>query len=428
LRWYRKAALLYNMTKRVILVASKTGYQVREFYAAAERVGVELALATDRCHVLDDPWADRATPIDFAAPSAGIDALKARGPFEGIVAVGDQPAEVAALAAQSLGLRFHPPEATRAAHDKFLTRERFRAAGLSVPEYALLDPGQALPAWRYPCVVKPLHLSASRGVIRADSRSELAEACARIRRFLGDEPLLVEDFIPGREFALEGVVTKGKLQTLALFDKPDPLDGPFFEESIYTTPSREPAAVQQAIVAAAQRAIAAMGFTDGPVHAEMRVSGTQLREKSGPAPSVWMLEAAARPIGGLCARVLRFTLPEMELPQMGLEDLLLRHALGQDVSEGRLADGAHGVMMIPVPEAGVYTDAKGLEQARETADIESVEITAKQGQYLEPLPEGGSYLGFLFARAGSAEAVACALRQARACLHFHIVQALPIVR
>jgi ATP-grasp domain/L-amino acid ligase C-terminal domain 2/ATP-grasp N-terminal domain len=419
------------MTKRVILVASKTGYQVREFYAAAERAGVDLVLATDRCHVLDDPWADRATPIDFAAPSAGIDALKARGPFEAILAVGDQPAEVAALAAESLGLRFHRPEAARAAHDKFLTRERFRAAGLNVPEYSLLDPGVPLPEKRYPCVVKPLHLSASRGVIRADSASGLAAACARIRRFLGDVPLLAEDFIPGREFALEGLVTRGKLQTLALFDKPDPLNGPFFEESIYTTPSREPASVQQAIITAVGRAVAALGFTDGPVHAEMRVNCGPERKTAPDAGdvSVWMLEAAARPIGGLCARVLRFALPEAGLrPEIGLEDLLLRHALGQDVSAARLAAGGHGVMMIPVPRAGVYTGVEGLERARETADIESVEITAKEGQYLEPLPEGDSYLGFAFARAASAEAVETALRRANASLRFQIVRALPVVR
>ena len=424
---------------KVLLVASKTGYQVREFYGAAERLGVELTLVTDRCHVLEDPWGDQAAAVQFEQPDAGIEALDARGPFDGIVAVGDKPAGVAAEIAKRFNLRFHSAEAVRAASDKYLTRELFRMAGMNVPAYSLVYSASAA---RYPCVLKPLHLSASRGVIRANGPQEFAEAYARIRKMVGDEPVLVEDFIPGREFALEGIVTEGQLQTLAIFDKPDPLDGPFFEETIYVTPTREPAEVRCAIETAAQSAVAALGLTHGPVHAEMRVNGQ----------GVWMLEAAARPIGGLCSRVLRFeggADPQVRSrlpgrpprdggvprgpggpPHLGvsLEELLLQHALGQDVSAARLAPGAHGVMMIPIPGAGIYSGVDGVEQASETADIEAVEITAKQGQYLEPLPEGQSYLGFLFARAQSQERVEHALRRAHACLRFRMSQALPVVR
>src|SRR5215472_4214921 len=266
------------MKKRVLLVAAKTGYQVREFHGAAERLGMELTLATDRCHVLDDPWADRATPVQFADPAAGIEALEERGPFDGVVAVGDQPAFVAAEAAVRLGLRFHPPAAVRAASDKFHTRERFRAAGLPVPDF-VLD-----PPWprRYPCVLKPLNLSASRGVIRANNDQEFEEAAARIRKMTGGAQILVEDFIPGREFALEGIVTSGKLKTLALFDKPDPLDGPFFEETIYLTPSRETAETQLGNEAASQGAVTALSVTDRPAQAATQVN----------SQGVWMLEAA----------------------------------------------------------------------------------------------------------------------------------------
>ncbi len=224
--------------------------------------------------------------------------------------------------------------------------------------------------------------------------------------------LLAEEFIPGREFALEGIVTDGNLQTLAIFDKPDPLDGPFFEETIYTTPSREPQAIQCAIKEAVQQAVAALGLTFGPVHAEMRVN----------VRGVWMLEAAPRPIGGLCSRVLRFE------RGLGLEDVLLYQALGENVSELSLAPGAHGVMMIPIPARGNYCGVDGLERVREIADVESVEITAKQGQLFEPLPEGASYLGFLFARAPGIHAVETALRRAYECLHFHVNPALPVSR
>ncbi len=402
---------------RILLVAAKTGYQVREFFGAAERLGIDLVLATDRCHILEDPWGDRATPLRFETvpEDRDIESLRARGPFCGVLAVGDRPAFLAAYVAERLGIAFHPSAAVTAANDKYRTRERFRVVGLNVPHYDLLPPGQ-LPAWKCPCMLKPLHFSASRGVIRADTPEEFVVAEARIRKMIpADEPILVEDFIPGREFALEGLVTGGKLQTLAIFEKPDPLDGPFFEETIYVTPSRESAVVRRSIEEAAQVAIAALGLRFGPVHAEMRVN----------SQGVWMLEAAARPIGGLCSRVLRFS--DGTGDDAGLEEILLRRALGQDVSAVRLAPGAHGVMMLPIPRAGVFSGAEGVDQARAVNGIEAVEITAKEGQFLQPLPEGASYLGFLFARSGDANRVEEALRQAHACLHFRLDQALPVV-
>jgi hypothetical protein len=232
-----------------------------------------------------------------------------------------------------------------------------------------------------------------------------------------DGDLLIEDYIPGREFALEGVVTSGRLQTLALFDKPDPLEGPFFEETIYVTPSREPdrepSDVQQRIRDTAQAAVTALGFTGGPVHAEMRVNDR----------GVWILEVAARPIGGLCARILRFG------PPYGtLEQLLLRHALGEDVSKATLAPGSHGVMMIPIPHGGVYRGVEGLENARKVPGIEDIVITAKEGQELLPLPEGSTYLGFLFLRAPSDDLVLDGLREVHGRLKFVLSAALPVVK
>jgi glutathione synthase/RimK-type ligase-like ATP-grasp enzyme len=410
----RKSRL--NM-KRVLLVASTTGYQVREFAEAARALDVELVLATDRCHILENPWGDNAAPVRFEDPEAGIDALASRGPFDGILAVGDQPACVAAQAAKRLQLRFHPAEAARAAANKLLSRERFRAAGMLVPEFRRMSLADAhITNVRYPCVLKPLDSSASRGVIRANNREEFASAAARIARMQAhgqEKDLIVEDYIPGREFALEGVITAGKLQTLAIFDKPDPLEGPYFEETIYLTPSREPLNVQQGIRETAQAAVTALGLTDGPVHAEMRVNDR----------GVWILEAAARPIGGLCARVLRF-----DAPHFALERLLLRHALGEDVSSAALAPGSHGVMMIPIPHAGVYRGVQGLEEARLVPGVEDIVITAKEGQEMLPLPEGSAYLGFLFLRGPSHGVVLDGLREAYRYLRFILSTPLPVVK
>jgi formate-dependent phosphoribosylglycinamide formyltransferase (GAR transformylase) len=399
--------------KRVLLVAATTGYQVREFAEAARALDVELVLATDRCHILENPWGDDAAPVRFEDPEPGIEALVSRGPFDGILAVGDRPAWVAAQAAERMGLRFHPAVSARAAANKLLARERFRASGMLLPEFRRMRlADQPVANIHFPCVLKPLDSSASRGVIRANNQEEFRAAAERIAKMQSGD-LIVEDYIPGREFALEGIVTAGTLQTLALFDKPDPLEGPYFEETIYITPSRQPEGLQRQIRETAQAAVTALGLTDGPVHAEMRVN----------EHGVWILEAAARPIGGLCARVLRFAAPFLTL-----EQLLLRHALGEDVSSATLAPGSHGVMMIPIPHAGIYRGVRGLDNARQVPGVEDIVITAKEGQEMLPLPEGSAYLGFLFFRGASADTVEKGLREAHQRLDFFLAAALPVVK
>lgn len=371
--------------------------------------------------MLDDPWGDQAIPLRFEDPRSAAEALAAETDAAGIVALGDQPAYIASLAAKRLGIRYNSPDSVAAARNKFIARERFRRAGLLVPEFRLLrlqqSPDRTAERTRYPCVLKPLALSASRGVIRANNPGEFVAAFHRIKALLAhpdiarlhddqDRFLQVESFIEGREFALEGILSEGRLRVLAIFDKPDPLNGPYFEETIYVTPSREARATQDAIIHATESAIQALGLAHGPIHAEMRVNRR----------GVWMLEVAARPIGGLCARVLP-----------GLEQMILRHAAGDDPGSLAMPTPAAGVMMIPIPREGIYAGVAGVESSRSQPGIEDVIITAKEGQKLVPLPEGSSYLGFIFARAGTPEAAEVALRKAHAQLQFEITTALTVV-
>jgi biotin carboxylase len=412
---------------RVLLVAATTGYQTRAFASAARGLGFDLVLATDRCHVLEDPWGDQAIPVRFEDSFSSRDVLVAEGPFDAVVAVADRPTLIAALTAESLGIPYNSPATVSCCRDKYLARKRFQAAGLSVPNFFRVpvneNPAEAAQGAQFPCVLKPLGLSASRGVIRANDAREFVEAFERIHAILESSDVLihreehnrfiqVESFIEGREFALEGLVTGGRLQVLAIFDKPDPLDGPFFEETIYVTPSRESAEAQEMLIQAASRAVNALGLTLGPVHIELRLNGE----------GAWVLEVAARPIGGLCARALRFD------RGMPLEELILRHAVGEDVSTAKVSDRASGVMMIPIPKGGVYEGVEGVEKASAIECVEEVVITAKEGQKILPLPEGASYLGFIFARGDSASQVERALRAAHSALKFRIATALPVMR
>ncbi len=421
--------------KRLLILATTTGYQTRAFGEAAGRVGAELVFATDRCHLIEDPWQDGAVAIRFhdedASVAAIVRASEAR-PLDGLIAVGDRPTVIAARVAEALGLPWHPPAAAAVARNKQLTRERLRDAGLPVPWFVAipLHSGTAnldFPR-SFPCVVKPTALSGSRGVMRADDERGFRAAVDRLQALLrspdvraeradAHDVVLVEGFIPGREFALEGILDRGELRVLALFDKPDPLDGPFFEETIYVTPSRAADADQRAIVDAVARASRAIGLRHGPVHAECRVN----------AAGVFVLEVAARPIGGLCAQALRFGRAPTIGPPIAFEELLLRHAVGEPLGQWQREHQASGVMMIPIPRRGIYRGVDGVEAARAVVDVHDVRITAKADQLLVPLPEGASYLGFIFARAESPGAVDRALRAAHAELRFTIDTELPVL-
>jgi biotin carboxylase len=407
---------------RVLLLSTTTGYQLRSFDDAARRLGIELIFATDRCHELEDPWRDRAIPIRFHRPDESLEAIASharQAPLEGILSVGDRPVLLAARAAERLGLPGHPPHAAAASSNKRETRARFARA---VPLGANPGAAAADPRLRFPCVLKPLGLSGSRGVIRADSPAQFVEAFERIARLLRrldvraartglEDDVLVEGFVPGHEFAIDGVMTAGALQPFAIFDKPDPLNGPFFEETIYVTPSTLGGLTQVHLLAIVETAAKALGLWHGPIHAECRI---------GP-DGVVPLEIAARPIGGLCSKALRFE------GGASLEEVLLRHAIGQDVSRYARESAASAVMMIPIPKRGMLKRVEGEEGARRVPGIEDIRISAKIDQLLEPLPEAGSYLGFIFARAPSAREAEALVREAHAQLRFVIDPEIPVI-
>ena len=410
---------------RVLLCATTTGYQTRMFDEAASRLGVDLVLATDRCDRLDDPWRDRALPVRFhdEAPScAAVLRALAGTRLDGVLAVGDRPVVIAALVAEARRLPWHSVAGARVCRDKRQFRHRQREAGLPAPWFTTVPVGHVAPPHgvRYPCVVKPLVLSGSRGVMRADDAAGLREALARVSALLAspdvremrDEAagaIQVEDYIDGDEFAVEGVMDRGRLHVLAIFDKPDPLTGPYFEETVYLTPTARTDANALAIIPDVTKAAHAAGLWHGPVHAECRVS------VSG---QVVVLEVAARPIGGLCARTLVFDGPEGA--GVPLEQVLLSQAAGLATPRWRLARAAVGVMMMPIPRSGVLRGVAGEDEARAVPLVTGVVVTAKVDQRLVALPEGASYLGFIFAEGTHSAAVHGALREAHGRLAFQI--------
>jgi biotin carboxylase len=406
---------------RLLLLLPTTTYRTKAFIDAALALGVDLVCATEEPSTLEERASEHLVTLDFADPHAcaeKIAEIQGARPFAAVVAVDDLTTVAAAAIGETLGLRANSVAAASAARNKHEMRHLLAEAGVPVPRFRLVsleqDPTMLAFHSMYPCVLKPLTLSASRGVIRANDEGEFVTAFLRIAKLLarddvdvegdGARYLLVEEFIAGTEVALEGLLVDGRLETLALFDKPDPLDGPFFEETIYVTPSVLPDEVQARITAVTQNACAALGLTNGSVHAELRVN------ERGP----WVLEIAARSIGGLCSRTLRFG------TGMTLEEIILRHALGWPIASLVRERAAAGVMMIPISKAGKLTSVRGVDDAERVAGVEDVAITMHVGQELEPLPEGFQYLGFIFARGETPEIVERALRDAHKRLDFVI--------
>jgi len=410
--------------KRIILLMSPASYRGGAFLSAAKRLHLEVVVGIDLPETLAEYW-HVPLGVDFADPQASVQTIveyAKEHPITAILSVDDGASELAALASAALGLAHNSPRAAEAARDKLLMRTLMSKGGAPCPIFRPFplgdDPARVAEQVTYPCVVKPLRLSGSRGVIRANDRMEFVTAFNRLKRLLLSEgyaeqdSILVEDFIPGFEVAIEGILTHGQLKVLALFDKPDPLDGPFFEETIYVTPSRLPADVQENIAKCVTIAAASLELREGPVHAELRVN------EQGP----WMLEIAGRSIGGLCSTILEFG------AGMCLEELILRQAIGEEITSIEREERASAVMMIPIPAAGMLRAVDEVEEALAVPLITGVEITAKLRHVLVPLPEGTSYLGFIFARGNSPAEVEAAIRRAYALLKFDIRREIPVLK
>ena len=408
--------------QRVLLLVPGSTYRAPDFMQAAERLGVDVVVGSEQPLPLAGvaPGGSLVLPLSRPDDAAHrIASFAAEQRLDAIVAVDDGGTLVAAEASELLGLPHNPLSAVAATRNKSLFRERLIDSGIPSPDFRVVsvdDEARAVAAEiEFPCVLKPLSLSGSRGVIRADDPVQFVSAFERVRLLLADPEIaaecgddatkiIVEGYIPGIEVAVEGMLDGGQLQVLAIFDKPDPLVGPFFEETIYLTPSRLSEAEQRSLVAQTQRTARALGLRDGPLHAELRLN----------EEGVWPVDVAARSIGGLCSRVLTFG------TGLSLEELILAHAIGASLARAERERVAAGVMMIPIPHAGTLRAVAGLERARGVPGIDEVTITMRTGQRVVPLPEGSEYLGFIFARGAQPADAEAALRTAHGLLAFDI--------
>jgi biotin carboxylase len=410
--------------RRVLLFAPYLSYRIAAYQQAASVIGVDLTLASNARMAATDvrfPGIDLGADRDTAIARV-LDAARST-PFDGVISTDDLMVELASTVAATLQIGHNPPMAARFSRRKDLARQRQREAGLPIPNFRLIDLEQPLGTagtspFSWPSVIKPLAWSGSRGVMRVDSEAHFLECAARLKAMLAAQPpademershALLEEFVPGMEVAVEALLRDGELIPLAVFDKPDPLDGPFFEETYYVTPSRLPVTTLDRLHDVVAGVCKAYGLTTGPVHAELRVDGD----------NVWLVEVAARTIGGDCARLLRFG------SGYGLEELVLANAVGRQLNTDA-AEPAGGVLMIPTRQAGVLRRVEGVTAASRVPLIDEVTLSVNSGYELTPLPEGSSYLGFIFARGPDARSVESALREAHDCLRVVIAPKLDV--
>lgn len=405
------------MNEQVILVVPPHSYRTEAYLSSAQKLGLEVLCAMDPSYGVPDE-VENYFPIAIDQPAHSAAALvdyAQTAPIRAVVSIDDGGGEIAALTSEALGLPYNPIHAIEAANNKHFMRVLLDRANVSSPQYSLHriceNPFQISQTLRYPVVLKPLYLSGSRGVIRADDAREFIAAFGRVSRLLmepgtGPDPksLLIEQYIPGFEVSLEGVLADNKLLVLGVYDKPDPLEGPYFEETMFITPSRLPHDVQQKIVKCAEQALEAVGLRVGPVQVEIRVND------QGP----WIVELAARTMGGHCSRALPFK------GALTLEELVLSQAAGLDITQFTPAPGAHGVMMIPIPGEGIYRGVRGVNDAEKVPGISGVMITIPVDSMVRPLPEGDKYVGFIFANGDTPDTVEKALRDAHSRLEFNL--------
>ena len=417
--WYNTSAMKKS---RILLLIPTTSYRAKAFIEAADKLTVEIVVGSDKKQILSEFASGKSLLLDFTQPEKSTESIVAFAklyPLNAVIPTDDETTIVAAMASKTLLLPHNPMDAVVATRNKHDFRQLLSQGEFPTPHFELFsiddDPKRIATRIEFPCVLKPLSLSASRGVIRTDDPKQFVAAFRRITAILhqpdaiarGKEEarhLLVEEYIPGKEVVLEGILYHGKLKVLALFDKPDPLEGPYFEETIYVTPSRLPHAVQDEIKTQMVRVVERIGLKEGPIHAEFRVNEN----------GIWPLEVAARSIGGHCSQALRFE------TGLSLEELILRHALRVKVESIEREKNASGVMMIPIPHRGILKEVRGLEKARGVPSIEEIKISIKGGQPVVPLPEGSKYLGFIFARHETPEGVEKALRATHRRLEFVI--------
>lgn len=411
----RSSPAFSGLRDRVLVIAPHGSYRTASFIKAANQLGVDVLIASQGEHSIVSDYV-KGLHIDFQEKEQSIEIILSEAKkqsFSGIIGTDDVTTELAAHIAAKLNLPHNNPQAVKVAQRKDLARLSLKNANVKLPEFDLLTTSQPLSQQRinvsYPAVIKPIALSASRGVIRVNNFLELEQAVERIKNMLAvelrlekieQETLLLEEFIPGKEVAVEGMLHGGKLDVLAVFDKPDPLDGPFFEETYYLTPTSFTEEVQEDIKHTVLAACQAYGLKEGPIHAECRIN-----EKG-----VWILEVAARTIGGMCGRLLSLGTGH------SLEELVLLHAMGKRV-EIKVVDSAAGVLMIPIPGAGILKRVEGLLDAQRIPYISELSIEVRDGYELVPLPEGNSYLGFIFAEAPTVKEAEQALRDAHGCLN-----------
>jgi len=397
----------------LLLLLPSMSYRGEAFLEATHRVNVSLTVAGDVPPDFLKQSPHRFLKLDLYDPSTAIPTVvefAKTSPVDVVLGVNDHTAVLSSTISEALGLSANSIDSVRAASNKQMMRSLLQKEGLPCPRFVVVGidekPEDIVQQVPFPCVLKPLTLSGSCGVIRADDPESFQNAFVRIRQLLqtfakseqemAARQILIEDFIPGIEVALEGLLTKNTFHPLAVFDKPDPLDGPYFEETIYVTPSRLPSDTQIRMTESLAKAARAIGLQEGPVHGELRMNDQD----------IWVIEVAARSIGGKCSRMLEFGTGK------SLEELILIHALGQELPSLDLTAGAGGVMMIPIPHEGILERVEGQMEAQQVPDVEELVMTAKPGDQLIPLPEGKRYLGFIVARGAQPEEVEETLREA----------------
>ena len=398
----------------VILIIPSASYRTGPFMNAIKKLDLKVLVISDKSQVFSGKYPDNLIIINFnhwKDKSVEISKWAKNNGLKAVIGVDEESIVLAANLSNFLNVDHNSIESVLLTKNKYLMRTELIKTGLCSPWFKIFSiyesSNKIINEISFPCVIKPTFLSGSRGVMRVNTKKELSEGIKTLNELLSLDELrkrggkqsdyiMIEEYIPGKEVAIEGIVSEGKLTMLAIFDKPELLEGPTFEETIIVTPSVLTKKIQYSLLETLQVVVKALGIVKGPVHAEARIN------RNGN----YILECASRSIGGLCSKVLEFQ------GGISLEELILRSYLGRNIEKSKLIGNARGVMMMPTEKKGILKEIGGVKDALVVKGVTDLQITVKPGEKLQPLPKGDRYLGFIFAGGNNQEFVINALKNA----------------
>ncbi len=369
--------------KKLLLVIPENSYKSNDFVVAAEKLGIDFLIITDSEQV-SSKFSDTVIINKFDA-ELNKNNLKKLKDVTHVLPVDHSALKFSGYLVDLLEVKGNKLESINLSMNKYESRKIFNSLlDIKVNNEIIknIDDVNTFINKNGTSVLKPIYGTASKSVLKINNVEKNKEQIEKLMQDCFDQDLVIEEYIDGKEYALEGTIINSELKKIVIFDKPVEYKHPYFEESIYITPSELSSEAEKRVVSIVDKACKKIGLEDGPVHVEFKINENQ----------IFIIEINPRMIGGLCSRCLSFG-----LFKVSLEEIILHAFMNNELKNIELLNNYVGVLMIPTPKSGKFISINK-EELENIPNISNVEITVPEGSDLLEPPYGDKYLGFAFSQ------------------------------